>query len=64
MDQTVESVKFGGLTEPFDDIPVVLPNSEPLRLMPETPLELRVPEKAINVGTFRDVNIRNNAQNK
>jgi hypothetical protein len=53
MDQTANIVNYRVFIECFQcNVPVVLPNSAPLRLMPETPLELRVPEKAMNVGTF------------
>jgi hypothetical protein len=57
MAQTVDIMNCRDLTEPFGDLPVVPPRSEPLRLMPETPLEFRVPENATNVGTSRDVNV-------
>jgi hypothetical protein len=57
MAQTVDIMNLRDLIEPFGDLPVVPPRSEPLRLMPETPLELRVPENAINAGTSGDVNM-------
>jgi hypothetical protein len=52
IDQTVRVVNRRDAIDILGDSPVAPPKSAPLRLMFEMPLELRVPAKATNVGTF------------